>query len=220
MPPGRSMRGVASGKHAMTVDSKPTVGASPVKMQATSRFACGGQSPPPPPWFCPPTHPFFGVTWQPLHEGRAAFAFRFPFWSDSFRAVASKDLPPSQRAMCSGRVGDRRPERLAEGAAIAPPNSRSKARAVGCEGTRTAIVSKPAVASSDTGAEARRDSTKLNGPGQKRSARRRASGVASPSAKAASALSTWMMSGLKAGRPFTAKTAAMAVSEAASAPKP
>ena len=87
------------------------------------RFAAltRGRGPKPPPCFCPPTHPFccgpllrgaegrfafmgstrtpfFGITWHPLRERRAAFAFRFPFWSESFGILCTKDASPSLAA--------------------------------------------------------------------------------------------------------------------------
>ena len=59
---------------------------------------------------------------------------------------------------------------MADGAAIGRPVSRSKACATGWAGTRTATVSSPALASSDNPLPARRGSTRVSGPGQKRAA--------------------------------------------------
>ena len=66
-------------------------------------------------------------------------------------------------------VGLTRPERLAEGAAIGRPAARSSACATGWAGARSARVSSPALASSETPLASRRRSTRLNGPGQNRS---------------------------------------------------
>ena len=63
---------------------------------------------------------------------------------------------PNSAATCGAVVGLTRPERLAEGAAIGRPAARSSACATGCAGARTASVSRPALASSDTPLSSRR----------------------------------------------------------------
>ena len=71
---------------------------------------------------------------------------------------------------CAAVVGLTRPERLADGAATGRPTARSSVCATGCAGARTATVSSPALASSDTPPSVRRGSTRVSGPGQKRRA--------------------------------------------------
>ncbi len=52
---------------------------------------------------------------------------------------------PRSSATCCAVVGEMRPKRLADGAAIPPPNSARSARATGCEGTRMPTLSCPPV---------------------------------------------------------------------------
>ncbi len=65
-----------------------------------------------------------------------------------------------------------------------------------------ARLSSPALASSEIGQSGLRGTTMLSGPGQKARASACASCENSPSAKALSASGTWVMSGLKEGRPL------------------
>ena len=75
--------------------------------------------------------------------------------------------------VCSG-PGKPRPERVADGAGTGRPTAPKSSSATGGAGTRTARLSRPALASRDTGQSASRGSTRLKAPGQKRSARRAA----------------------------------------------
>jgi len=127
---------------------------------------------------------------------------------------------PKESSTCSAAVGLSLPDRLALGAASGRSVARSSRRATGCAGTRMARLSSPALASSDTGQLSRRGRTRVSGPGQNRAASRsaRASSLTSDDATAASGRCT--ISGLKLGRPFTAKIAATARSFVASAPSP
>ena len=77
---------------------------------------------------------------------------------------------PNSAATCAAMVGLTRPERLADGAAIGLAAARSNSCATGWAGARSATVSRPALASSDNPASARRRSTRVSGPGQKRCA--------------------------------------------------
>ena len=91
---------------------------------------------------------------------------------------------------------------------------------MGCAGTRTASVSRPALQSSEIEAPLRRGSTSVRGPGQKCRASSRARASNLTALAAASAACQCTMSGLKRGRPFAAKIAATARSLRASAPRP
>jgi hypothetical protein len=128
--------------------------------------------------------------------------------------------PSSSSSTCSAVVGLTRPERLALGAAIGRPTARMSARGKGCAGTRSARLSSPALASSDTGQSGARGSTSVSGSGQKRSASIDARSSKTTSRRAAAASMTWMMSGLNCGLAFAAKIAATATSFVASAPRP
>ena len=77
----------------------------------------------------------------------------------------SATLSPSCSMTCSARVGLSRPERLAEGAASAPPKAAITSCA-GPRGARSAIVASPAVASGWTGASGASGTTSDSGPGQ------------------------------------------------------
>lgn len=70
------------------------------------------------------------------------------------------------------------------------------------------------------GEAARRGSTRVNGPGQKRSINRSARSSSRARRRACAASSTWTIKGLKLGRPLAAKIAATARSLPASAPRP
>ena len=63
---------------------------------------------------------------------------------------------PKSAYTCAARVGLRRPERLAEGAASGRSAARSSACATGWSGTRMATLSRPALTSSDSFEPARR----------------------------------------------------------------
>ena len=67
-----------------------------------------------------------------------------------------------------------------------------------------AIDESPAEASNDTGQSGARSTTMVSGPGQKAFAKVLAMSGNTPRRKAASALATWAMRGLKAGLPFVA----------------
>ena len=127
---------------------------------------------------------------------------------------------PSSSATWIAVVALIRPERLALGAAMGLPAALSKARATGWAGMRMAMLSRPAVTSSEIGVSGRRFSTRVSGPGQKRvaSSSARSSNTAWRSAWAMSG--RWVISGLIAGRPLVAKTAATALPFVASAPRP
>ena len=70
-----------------------------------------------------------------------------------------------------------RPERLALGAAMGSFAASSSARAIGCVGARSAIVSRPALTRSAIAQPACRGSTSDSGPGQKASHQFPRSGV-------------------------------------------
>ena len=82
----------------------------------------------------------------------------------------TRTLSPNSSRTCSARVGESRPYRLAEGAAMPPPKAVSSCWAIGCAGTRIAMVSWPPVITSCT--LAARGITMVSGPGQKASASR------------------------------------------------
>lgn len=84
-------------------------------------------------------------------------------------------------------VGLTPPEQFADGADTGRPTSASSVRATGWFGTRTAIVSSPAVASSATGQEGNFGNTSVKGPGQNAAAAARARSDACTCWKAASA---------------------------------
>jgi hypothetical protein len=131
-------------------------------------------------------------------------------------------VPRSSRT-CRAVVGEIRPKRLAEGAAMPRPpacaNACSNACATGCDGTRRPTLSWPPVTASDT-CDAR-GTMMVSGPGQKASATRRAPrGIARAHVAASRASLTWTMTGWSAGRPFVAKIARTASSLPASAPSP
>ena len=97
----------------------------------------------------------------------------------SSRRWSIRRRPRPRRRRRSGRSGRRDrlaharrwsarrgPETLADGATTGPPNARRISRATGCAGTRTAMVSSPAVARSATGQPAAFGSTSVSGPGQ------------------------------------------------------
>src|SRR6185312_16409172 len=107
------------------------------------------------------------------------------------------------------RVGESSVNRLALGAAIGTVAASRIARATGCDGTRTATVSSPAVTMSGT--NDRFGTTSVSGPGQKASARRSAArGHSRATARAAEAFNTCTISGSYVGRPFAAKIRATA----------
>ena len=90
----------------------------------------------------------------------------------------------------------------------------------GGQGRGSAAVSSPALASNDNPLSARRFSTRLSAPGQKRAAMRRARASNWAKALASARPGTSTISGLKRGRPLAAKIAATARSLLASAPSP
>ena len=112
------------------------------------------------------------------------------------------------------------PQRFADGAAIGSATSRSSACAIGCDGTRSPTVSRPAVVRSATGQPACFDTTKVRPPGQKAAASLRSRSEKRPSRSAASTSATCTISGLNRGRSFAAKMPATASPRVASAPSP
>ncbi len=78
---------------------------------------------------------------------------------------------PRPWATWAAVVGLTAPEGLADGAAMGPPNASSRSWATGSAGTRSATVSSPAQARSETGESAARASTSVSGPGQNASAK-------------------------------------------------
>ena len=85
----------------------------------------------------------------------------------------STSSPRSART-CSAVVGLTWPKRLAEGAAMPPPNASSTASVNGWAGTRRAMVSRPPATVGST--SGRRCSTMVSGPGQHAAARASAAG--------------------------------------------
>ena len=85
--------------------------------------------------------------------------------------------PPRSSSTCCAVVGETWPERLAEGATTGRPSLRMMSRATSWLGTRTAMLSRPAVASSATAQPARFFSTSVSGPGQNCAASRLAACV-------------------------------------------
>ena len=82
-------------------------------------------------------------------------------------STISSMRPRRSASTCAAVVGETWPERLADGATTGPPNAARMARATGWSGTRTPMVSRPAVAS--CGDRTIRDafgSTSVSGPGQ------------------------------------------------------
>ena len=104
---------------------------------------------------------------------------------------------------CSARVGEIRPEALADGAASGP-TLRTSACINGCAGQRSAIVSRPAVTRLATGAPARNGKTSVSGPGQNFSANVCANGEKIANVSACATLATCTINGLKLGRPLAA----------------
>ena len=117
---------------------------------------------------------------------------------------------------------------FALGAATGTRAAARSARATGCDGMRTATVSRPAVTVGGT--HAARGSTSVNGPGQKRRARSRASACVlarsavafcqSTSGVTSSKDATWTISGSCDGRPFTANSRPTASTSSAWTPSP
>ena len=122
----------------------------------------------------------------------------------------------STRAAVRADVADR----LALGAAIGRSTARSRACAMAWLGTRTAMVSSPAVARSATGQSGCLASTRDSAPGQNANASRRPRSGRRPSFSAAPTSGTCTISGLNRGRSLAAKMAATARPLVASAPSP
>ena len=127
---------------------------------------------------------------------------------------------PVSSSASSKVVGLGRPERLAEGAQTGPPKALSSAWAAGWLGARTATVSSPARARSQTAASSRIGRTRVSGPGQKASASLTARSSKTAKRWAAPRPVTWAISGLKRGRPLASNRAATAEGLAASAASP
>ena len=131
-------------------------------------------------------------------------------------------LAPRSSSTWPAQVGLTRPEMFALGAAIGTPAAARRRRETGCEGTRSAIVSRPAVTSPLTlfRAPSLSGSTSVSGPGQNSCASTKASSPNSPRSRAASRSATCAISGLNRGRPFASKMRATAFPLVASAPRP
>ena len=112
--------------------------------------------------------------------------------------------PRKSASTWAALVGDTWPERLAEGATTGPLNAVSKACATAWAGTRTATLSRPASARSDTPLPGRFGSTRVSGPGQNAAASASAAASKRARLRAASTSATWAISGLKLGRPLAA----------------
>src|SRR3954465_10236841 len=126
---------------------------------------------------------------------------------------------PSSSRTCCADVADRRPNRLADGAAIPPPNARNNRCAIGCEGTRTPTVSCPPVTRSLTWAA--RLNTMVSGPGQNFSASAHAPrGTSAAQYFRSLASATCTITGWSAGRPLAANSFLIAAGFEASAPSP
>ena len=129
---------------------------------------------------------------------------------------------PSPRTTCAARVGEIRPNRLAEGAATGMPAARIRASATGWSGTRRPTVGSPAVTIPGMWSRLRR--TSVSGPGQKRAASRATRGSAASAGctwRGSSAGSArWTISGSNEGRSLAAKTRATASASSALAPSP
>src|SRR5829696_5967245 len=126
---------------------------------------------------------------------------------------------PSAARTCAAVVGETDPNRLADGAAIPPPNARRSSRASGCAGTRRPTVSRPPVTASGTRGPRRR--MIVSGPGQQASASTCAIGGTSDAQSGrVAAEERWTMRGCAAGRPFASKIRATAAGLEASAPSP
>ena len=132
----------------------------------------------------------------------------------------SATASPSCSMTCSARVGLSRPERLAEGAASAPPKAAITSRA-GPRGARSAIVGSPA--------SGKRMHRRVRRQRHDQRERPRPEFLRQPlraivetrrSARAMARSVTWQISGLKRGRPLAAKMRATASPFAASAARP
>jgi hypothetical protein len=116
-------------------------------------------------------------------------------------------------------VGLTRFDRLALGAATAPPKARSSSSATGWSGTRSPTVARPAVTSGQI--DAAFGTTSVNGPGHHTAARVWAASDQVPAYRlAVSIFATCAMSGLVGGRPLAAKILRTASGFVASAPRP
>ena len=93
--------------------------------------------------------------------------------------------PRRSASTCCAVVGETWPERLAEGATTGRPKAVRMSRATGWSGTRTAMLSSPAVASSATGQLSAFGSTSVSGPGQNAAASRSAAASKRASSRAA-----------------------------------
>ena len=138
-------------------------------------------------------------------------------------STISATRSPRSSATCCAVVGEIRPNRLADGAAMPVPpaasNARSSARATGCDGTRSPTRSCPPVTTS--AACGVRGRISVIGPGQNASASRHAPGGTSRAHREICAASaTCTMTGWSAGRPLAAKIARTASGLPASPPSP
>ena len=126
---------------------------------------------------------------------------------------------PRSSATCCAVVGEMRPKRLAEGAAMPSPKASSSARATGCDGTRRPTLSWPPVTMSGT--LRARGRISVSGPGQNAAASAIApSGTARAHSASRVVSYRCTMTGWSAGRPFAAKMRRTAAGSRASAPSP
>ena len=117
--------------------------------------------------------------------------------ADGPPSSTSGTASPSPLRTCAARLGLIRPKRLADGAAspVMPTGASAciSCANTGCDDTRSAMVSCPALAKG--GASGRRGSTSVSGPGQKAAASRWACGDQTAQRAAAPALATCTISG-------------------------
>ena len=130
--------------------------------------------------------------------------------------------PASSEKTCAPVVGLMRPKRFALGAASGRPKRSITARKTGCALIRTATVPSPAVTTSGT--TARRGSTSVSGPGQKRlvsmaTSARLSAGI-SASSSSQPGVGRCTISGSKNGRSFASKIFSTASGLSASAASP
>ena len=113
-------------------------------------------------------------------------------------------LPSRSATTWAAVVGLTAPDLLAEGAARGTPAAPMSARAVGCEGERSATVSRPARARRLMEQAEAAGRTRVRGPGQNAWASLSASGPRIACSLAVSMSRTCEMSGLIAGRALAA----------------
>jgi len=142
--------------------------------------------------------------WRKIHKVsvlQSIMVDSTPDWQGpSSRIIAI--LSPRSASTCVANVGLMRPDKLADGAAMGQPTSESRALTFSGAGTRSAIVSRPAVTKREIADGARNGTTTVSGPGQNCFASCSAVSEKAPIDCAASNVGTCAMSGLKEGRPL------------------